>query len=504
MTSLKGITVRRILIGVVLAISLAFFSSEARAQNYNSQGPFTISGTSCSSPFAVRGFGTLEAEVNVTGTFTLNVQLAVDSIYTAIPVIDSTDTSPALAANITADGKYQVNTGGFRWAKVCGVSGAGNAIVSLGASVTGGGGASGGGGGPTSNVDVVSSVPLDIATLPAITGTVTANAGTNLNTSALLTTTAHDAAFGTAGTADAQVRSVQGIAGGVSLPVTCTSGCGGSGGVSQGDNTAVTDITGIGALFDTTPPAITDGNVGLPRMSTDRYLYTIFPSAQAVTVSTFPDNEPINVAQINGVTPLMGAGNTGTGSPRVTEASDSILTLGVGATSDAAATVGSTGSVNAKLRLLTTDIDAIKASLAVLDNIVSGAGVNISQIGGVAPASTKCDDSSKRLSGTISTSSSGNTELVALTSSQVIYLCDYDIDVVDDTVIQIIYGTGTACATGETDLFTHRFVVSTTDTIGIVKSGGGFQLTKTAASNALCIENSAAVQIDINFTYVKE
>lgn len=41
---------------------------------------------------------------------------------------------------------------------------------------------------------------------------VTANAGTNLNTSALLTTTAHDAAFGTAGTADAQVRSIQGVA----------------------------------------------------------------------------------------------------------------------------------------------------------------------------------------------------------------------------------------------------------------------------------------------------
>lgn len=43
-------------------------------------------------------------------------------------------------------------------------------------------------------------------------GQVTANAGTNLNTSALLTTTAHDNAFGTAGSADAQVRSVQGIA----------------------------------------------------------------------------------------------------------------------------------------------------------------------------------------------------------------------------------------------------------------------------------------------------
>lgn len=50
------------------------------------------------------------------------------------------------------------------------------------------------------------------ATTQPVSGTVTANAGTNLNTSALLTTAAHDAAFGTAGTADAQVRSIQGIA----------------------------------------------------------------------------------------------------------------------------------------------------------------------------------------------------------------------------------------------------------------------------------------------------
>ncbi len=44
-----------------------------------------------------------------------------------------------------------------------------------------------------------------------IKSVVTANAGTNLNTSSLLTTTAHDAAFGTAGSADTQVRTVQGI-----------------------------------------------------------------------------------------------------------------------------------------------------------------------------------------------------------------------------------------------------------------------------------------------------
>ncbi len=45
-----------------------------------------------------------------------------------------------------------------------------------------------------------------------VTGSVTANAGTDLNTSALLTTSAFNAAFGTAGTADTQVMSIQGIA----------------------------------------------------------------------------------------------------------------------------------------------------------------------------------------------------------------------------------------------------------------------------------------------------
>ena len=39
-------------------------------------------------------------------------------------------------------------------------------------------------------------------------------------------------------------------------------------------------------------------------------------------VLSFPDNEPFNVAQINGVTPLMGAGNTGTGSHRTTQVTD--------------------------------------------------------------------------------------------------------------------------------------------------------------------------------------
>ncbi len=62
----------------------------------------------------------------------------------------------------------------------------------------------------------------DSTGLISVDGTVTANAGTDLNTSALLTTTAHDAAFGTAGSADTQVRTIQGVASMTPLLVDAT------------------------------------------------------------------------------------------------------------------------------------------------------------------------------------------------------------------------------------------------------------------------------------------
>lgn len=45
-------------------------------------------------------------------------------------------------------------------------------------------------------------------------------------------------------------------------------------------------------------------------------------SVTDAVINTFPDNEPFNVAQINGVTPLMGNGATGTGALRVAQVND--------------------------------------------------------------------------------------------------------------------------------------------------------------------------------------
>lgn len=68
---------------------------------------------------------------------------------------------------------------------------------------------------------------------------------------------------------------------------------------------------------------ISDGAAFLVPLTDTQLRATPVPVSGTVTVGTFPDNEPINIAQINGVTPLMGSGATGTGSHRVTPATDS-------------------------------------------------------------------------------------------------------------------------------------------------------------------------------------
>lgn len=98
----------------------------------------------------------------------------------------------------------------------------------------------------------------------------------------------------------------------------------------------------------------------------------------------------------------------------------------------------------------------------------------------------------------ISTASSGNVELVALTSGQTIYLCDFTIMSGGTVGVQLIYGTGTACATGETNMTGVMPLVVNT---GWTHNYGG--RLKTAEANAFCIELSGAVQVDGVATYRK-
>lgn len=100
----------------------------------------------------------------------------------------------------------------------------------------------------------------------------------------------------------------------------------------------------------------------------------------------------------------------------------------------------------------------------------------------------------------IDTAASGNTELVALTSGDIIYVCGYNWIAAGTVTVQLIYGTGSACGTGETDLSGEMQFTAQT---GVSYGGDGRLVTKTAVSNALCVELSAAVSVDGLLTYGK-
>lgn len=104
---------------------------------------------------------------------------------------------------------------------------------------------------------------------------------------------------------------------------------------------------------------------------------------------------------------IAGAGAVGTGVQRVTLASDdpavaalenmdgtvalesslSALAGDVGDTADAAATAGGTGTLHAKQRLMTSQLDSIKTAVETLDNTVSGSEMQVDVVAAL-PAGT--------------------------------------------------------------------------------------------------------------------
>ena len=130
-------------------------------------------------------------------------------------------------------------------------------------------------------------------------------------------------------------------------------------------STGVTKVLGIGAVAAPTDTAVNANDIGMPGMTVNRQLYSSLEAiagnavlagngasgtgALRVTVANdstgiialttgsaqighLEANQSVNVAQINGVTPLMGNGVSGTGAQRVTIANDStgIISLTTG------------------------------------------------------------------------------------------------------------------------------------------------------------------------------
>ena len=98
------------------------------------------------------------------------------------------------------------------------------------------------------------------------------------------------------------------------------------------------------------------------------------------------------------------------------------------------------------------------------------------------------------------TSLDGNAQLVALVAGQVIYVCGWDFLASAAASVRFVYGTGTACATGETGL-TGAYPVAANN--GVVRANAGAVQAKTTAGQALCIETSTSINVHGLLTYVQ-
>lgn len=105
--------------------------------------------------------------------------------------------------------------------------------------------------------------------------------------------------------------------------------------------------------------------------------------------------------------------------------------------------------------------------------------------GGLAAGLIQCDQKA-----IYDASTSGSTELQALTSGRTIYVCGYELFAGGTVNVKLIYGTGIACATGSNNL-TPAYQL--TAQVGLVSRSAFYQGMKTASANALCINASAGV-----------
>lgn len=100
----------------------------------------------------------------------------------------------------------------------------------------------------------------------------------------------------------------------------------------------------------------------------------------------------------------------------------------------------------------------------------------------------------------IDSAAATTTELIALTAGQRIYITSWDVMAAGTTNVKLVYGTGTNCGTGTTDLTGAYPLIAQA---GISKGSGLGAILFPLVSNAVCISNSGAIQISGSLSYVK-
>ncbi len=192
--------------------------------------------------------------------------------------------------------------------------------------------------------DLTETQPVSVASLPLPTGSSTLAEQQTQTTAlgTLLTTSAHDAAFGTAGTADTQVRSIQGIASMTPVQVSQATGTNLHTVIDSGVITTVSAVTAISNALPAGNNNIGDIDVASSALPTGAS--TLAEQQTQTTSLQLLDNaisgSGFNITQLGGAAVPIGAG-TEAAAIRVTLPTDSTgKILVVGSIADDATTPG--------------------------------------------------------------------------------------------------------------------------------------------------------------------
>lgn len=257
-----------------------------------------------------------------------------------------------------------------------------------------------------------------------------------------------------------------------------------------------------------------------------------------VTCATSTSTTDVNVSVGTGLPTGTGGGGGSSGGGAVTIADGANVVEG--AIADAAATAGSTGTLSAKMRYMTTQLNAINTSVQAAipsgTNLIGDVnlrqggtalsttnGAYFNQLQGNAVLSATNPVFARLTDGTnaqvtdpcaavtkinFTGSQTSGTQIIAGTSAKKTYICSIQLIAAAAEIVNIIAGTGTVCATGSSAV-----MGSTTAANGMsYAANGGFTMgngsatviaATAAAADNVCITQSGSSRITYQLTYVQ-
>lgn len=345
-------------------------------------------------------------------------------------------------------------------------------------------------------------------TLPAFATTPTFNVGTpgSLATAANQNVTV-------AGTTATSAQGVQGVTGGIALPVslaTLPALVAGSANIGK-----VNNLGNAGGIFDFAGTAVTAPANSLQVGGTYNSATLSLTNGQAVPLQTDPaGNLKVNVVIGGGSGSNVNLFQVGTVATAIAGSATGIQKVGIvgggGVAMDFNATTFAAAPTNAlqvggqylsSAPTLTTG-----QAVPLLTDVNGNLLVNVKTGGTIVQNSTAASAQGSLVmavgssninaiiqadhSVPINISTATTTQLVALASGAKIYVTGLDVVANGTGNIQFEYGTGTACATGTT-ILTGNY--NLTAQAGLAKGGGLGPMLVVPASNALCVVTSAAI-----------